>query len=125
MNTVLRMLSALAGILFLVTGLRWVVDPEGAAAGLGMDLLEGLGRSSQMSDMGVFFLAIAVMILVGVISLQRRWFYVPVLMLMGAALLRVLAWLLHDAVLAGEFIVLELVVGCLLLWTASRQAAQP
>ncbi len=124
MNTLLRVLSTLAGILFLVSGLRWIIDPAGAADALGMELLEGLGRSSQVGDMGAFFLAVAAMILVGVITLQRHWFYVPALMLLCAALLRILAWLLHDAALAGQFIVLEFVVGCLLLWTASRHAEQ-
>ena len=44
-------------------------------------------------------------------------------MLLGAAIFRVLAWLLHDAALAGQLIALELVVACLLLFAASRLTA--
>jgi len=47
---------------------------------------------------------------------------VPALMLLGAAIFRVLAWLVHDAALAVEPIALELVVGCLLLLASSRLA---
>ena len=124
MNTMLRVVSTLVGILFVVTGLRWIVDPAGAAASMDMELLDGLGRSTQIADLGTFFLALGMMVLVGVITLQRRWFHVPVLMLFGAAILRVLAWLLHDATLAGELIALEVVVGCVLLFTASRLGAK-
>jgi hypothetical protein len=45
-------------------------------------------------------------------------------MLLGAAIFRVLAWLLHDAALAGQMIGVELVVACLLLFGASRLSAR-
>ena len=38
-----------------VMGLRWLVDPSGAAAGIGMPVLDGLARSSQIGDLGAFF----------------------------------------------------------------------
>lgn len=124
MNKVLRVLIALPGIFFVVMGLRWLVDPAGAAAELGMGLLDGVGRSSQIGDMAAFFLALGTMILVGLITSQPRWLYVPALMLLGAAIFRVLAWLLHDAALAGQMIGFELVVACLLLFGSSRLAAR-
>lgn len=124
MNKVLRVLVALPGIFFVVVGLRWLVDPAGAAAELGMELLGGIGRSTQIGDFAVFFLALGMMILVGLITSQRRWFHVPALMLLGAAIFRVLAWLLHDAALAGQMIGFELVVACLLLFGASRLATR-
>lgn len=124
MNKVLRVLIALPGIFFVVMGLRWLVDPAGAAGSMSMELLDGIGRSTQIGDLAVFFLALGMMILVGLITSQRRWFYVPALMLLGAAIFRVLAWLLHDAALAGQMIGLELVVACLLLFGSSRLAAR-
>jgi hypothetical protein len=124
MNRFLRVLVALAGIFFVVMGLRWLVDPAGAGAELGMVLLDGVGRSTQIGDMAAFFLALGMMILVGVITSERRWFHVPALMLLGAAIFRVLAWLFHDAALAGQMIGLELVVACLLLFGSSRLAAR-
>lgn len=124
MNRILRVLVALPGIFFVVMGLRWLVDPAGAAGDMDMELLDGIGRSTQIGDLAVFFLALGMMILVGLITSQRRWFHVPALMLLGAAIFRVLAWLLHDAALAGQLIALELVVACLLLFASSRLTAR-
>jgi hypothetical protein len=122
MKTLLRILIVLPGIFFVVMGLLWLTSPPGAAAALGMPLLSGVGRSTQIADLAVFFLAIGMMILLAAISLQGRWFQVPALMLLGAAIFRVLAWLIHDAALAVEPIMLEVVVGCLLLFASSRLA---
>jgi hypothetical protein len=124
MDKVVRVLVALCGVFFVVTGLRWLVDPAGAAGAMGMELLGGIGRSTQIGDLATFFLALGMMILVGLITSRRHWFHVPALMLLAAAIFRVLAWLLHDAALAGQLIVLELVVACLLLFGASRLAAR-
>jgi hypothetical protein len=124
MNRILRVLVALPGIFFVVMGLRWLVDPAGAAGDMDMELLDGIGRSTQIGDLATFFLALGMMILVGLITSQRRWFHVPALMLLGAAIFRVLAWLLHDAALAGQLIAVELVVACLLLFAASRLTAR-
>jgi hypothetical protein len=120
MKTVLRVLVTLPAVLFIVMGLRWVTDPTGAAAALGMTLLDGEGRSSQIGDVGAFFLAMGIMMLVALITARRSWYYAPALMLALVALLRVLAWLLHDAALALDMILVEVVVAGVLLVAASR-----
>lgn len=122
MNTLLRILVVLPGVFFTVMGLMWLTAPASAAGALGMPLLDGVGRSTQIADLAVFFLAIGLMILLAATSLQGRWFQVPALMLLGAGIFRVLAWLIHDAALAVEPIALEVVVGCLLLLASSRLA---
>ena len=105
MKTFLRVLTALPGILFVVMGLRWLVDPSGAAAGLGMTLMEGVGLSSQIGDLGSFFLSIGIMMLTALVTANRNWFYAPALLLTLAALFRLVAWLLHDAALAIPMII--------------------
>lgn len=124
MNRLLRGLVVLPGILFVAVGVYWLVDPAGAAAELGMSLLVGVGLSSQIADLAAFFLTLGMMILAAVITLKRHWFYVPAFMLLGAAIFRLLAWLLHDAGLAGQSIVLELVVAGLLFFASSRLARE-
>ena len=57
MNNFLRIVVALPAIGFLVIGLRWAIDPSTAASDLGMTLLSGLGRSSQIADVGALFLS--------------------------------------------------------------------
>ena len=120
MNKLLKVLVVLPAIFFIVMGLRWAVDPAGAAAALGMTLMEGVGRSSQMADVGTFFLAMGMLMLVAVITAQRSWFHVPALILFCAAIFRIVAWLFHDAALAADMIAVEVVVGVLLLVAAAR-----
>ena len=122
MKTVLRILVALPAVLFIVMGLRWIADPTGAATGLGMTLLEGVGRSSQIGDVGALFLSMGIMMLLALITARRSWFYAPALMLCLVALLRLLAWLLHDAALTLDMIVVEVVVAGILLFASSRLA---
>jgi hypothetical protein len=119
-NKILRVITALPGILFVVTGVGWIVDPASAAAGVGMPLLEGVGRSTQIGDLGAFFLTMGLLILIGVTTLKRVWFYPPMMLLSLAAALRIIAWLVHGAALAGSMIAVEIVVTALLYVSTIR-----
>jgi hypothetical protein len=120
MNKILRGVLLLPALLFIFTGLRWLADPAGAASGLGMSLLEGAGRSSQMGDVGSFFLMGGCMIVLGVFTLRREWFYAATMLVAGAALFRTVAWLVHDAPFATASVIIEVVITALLLFAASR-----
>ena len=74
MKILFRILVAIPAILFVVMGLRWAVAPEGAAASLGMTLMTGVGLSSQIGDVGSFFLAMGIMMLIGLVTGRRSWF---------------------------------------------------
>ena len=118
-NKALSVLVVLPAILFVVTGVRWLVDPAGSAAQLGMALDQGLGLSSQVGDLSSFFLTLGISILAAVVTGRRTWYYPPILLLSLAAIGRLIAWLMHDAALAPQ-IGLELVIAVLLL-VASRR----
>ena len=120
MKILFRVLVTLPAILFIVTGLRWAVDPSGAATALGMTLLDGIGRSSQIGDVGAMFLTMGTMMLIALITAKRTWFYAPALLLGLIAVFRLVAWLVHDAALALDMIVVELVVAAILLIAASK-----
>ena len=122
MNKLLKVVVALPGILFVVTGLRWLVDPASAAAQFGMPLLDGLGRSSQIGDMASFFLTLGVLILIALITAKRVWYYPPIMLLGFTAIARILAWLIHDAAPAVEMIAPEIIIACLLLFASRRLA---
>ena len=123
MNKVLKLLVLLPAILFIVTGIRWLVAPAGVAPGFGLTLEEGLGLSTQVGDMAGFFLTLGSCMLIAIVSERRSWFYPPMMLLAITALGRILAWLLHDATLAGSQIMVELVVAFILL-VASRRLPQ-
>ena len=122
-NTILKVLVALPAVLFIFTGVRWLVGPSDVAATLGLGLSEGLGRSSLIGDMAGFFLTLGSCMLIALITQRRIWYYPPMMLLGIAALGRIIAWLIHDASLAGPQIVVELVVAGILL-AASRRLPQ-
>ncbi len=123
MNKLLGFLVLLPAVLFVVTGLRWLVDPAGVAPEFGLVLGEGLGLSSQVGDMSGFFLTLGICMLVALVTRRRAWFYPPVLLLVLTAIGRVVAWLLHDAALAPQ-IAVEVVVAVLLLVASHRLALE-
>ena len=119
MITLVRVLVLVPGVLFLVTGLRWLLAPAAVAPEFGLVLGSGIGLSSQVGDMSAFFLTLAVCILMGLTTQRSIWFYPPIILLSLTAIGRTLAWLLHDAALATDLIVPEVVVA-LILFLASR-----
>jgi len=120
MNRVLKILVLLPAILFLVTGLRWLVAPAGVAPTFGLTLDQGVGLSSQVGDMSAFFLTLASCMLIALISGRRSWYYPAIMLLSITAVGRVLAWLVHDATLALDLIAPEVIVSIILL-VASRR----
>ena len=122
MNKVLRIVVALVGLLFVMLGIRWLVDPSGSAADLGMPLLEGIGRSTQIGDLGAFFFSGGLMVVIGLITDRRSWLYAPAMLVASTALFRVIAWLAHDAGFATQQIAVEVVSSLLLIAAALRLA---
>ena len=120
MNKILKVLVALPAILFLVTGLRWLVAPAGVAPMFGLTLADGVGLSSQVGDMSAFFLTLGICMLVGLVTGRRVWFYPPIMLLLLTAVGRILAWLVHDAALALDLIAPEIIVSVILLVAAKR-----
>lgn len=84
MNKILRVVIALPALLFLVMGLRWVITPAQVAPEFGMPLLEGLGLSTQVGDLGAFFVCLGLFIFIGLFTHNRAWFYAPALLLFAA-----------------------------------------
>ena len=122
MNRILGLLVLLPAILFVVTGVRWLVAPAGIAPEFGLVLGEGLGLSSQVGDLSGFFLTLGICMLAALVSGRRTWYYPAVLLLSLTAMGRIVAWLLHDAALAPQ-IVVEILVAVILV-IASRRLAR-
>ena len=120
MKNVLRIVAGLVGILFFLNGLQWIISPANVAASLGMPLLEGVGLSTQIGDLGSFFITVGAMTLIGAISTTRHWFYAPSMLLLVAALYRTLSTLLYGAPFVMSAIVVEVSVGLFLIFAGSR-----
>lgn len=120
MQRTVRIVVALPGVLMLASGLRWLLTPESAAQALGMPLLDGVARSTQIGDLGAFFLGTSAMILLGAIKANAQWLYAAAMLLGGAALMRTASWILHGAELATQFIAAEVVMTAIVLACASK-----
>ncbi|MGJ8686954.1 MAG: hypothetical protein ACSHWQ_05715 [Spongiibacteraceae bacterium] len=118
MKKLLRLLVALPALLFVAMGLRWIIEPTEAAASLGMPLLTGLARSSQVGDVGGLLLAMGLMMFVALVTERRSWFFAPAMLLALAAILRTVAWFFHGAELAVEMITVEVIVASILLFAS-------
>ncbi len=120
LNRILSLLVLLPAILFVVTGLRWLVAPAGVAPEFGLTLDNGVGLSSQVGDMSAFFLTLGLCMLTALASGRRSWYYPAMLLLTITAIGRIIAWLFHDAALAVDLIAPEVVVATLLLIASRR-----
>ena len=119
MNNLVRGITVLPGVLFGVMAIRWLADPADAADALGMELMTGVGLSSQMGDVGGFFLGGATMCLVGVITLNKTWLQGAALLALSAALYRIVGALVYGAEFATAPILVEIAMTGWLLYAAS------
>ena len=117
----MRNLPLLLGAGFLLQGIAWIVVPARAAESLGMPLLDGLGRSTQIGDFAAFFLTAGATMLAGSRAGHARLLLVPAGMLAAAAVVRTLAWLVHGAAFAPAFIPVEVVAAALLAVASRRE----
>ena len=120
MKNVLRIVVGLIGILFFLNGLQWIISPANVANSLGMPLLEGAGLSTQIGDLGSFFITVGAMTLIGAITTTRHWFYAPSILLLVAALYRTLSTVLYGAPFVMSAILVEVVVGLFLIFAGSK-----
>ncbi len=113
-----RVLAVLVALLMGSLAVGWVFDPASAAENLGMPLLDGIGRSTQVGDFAALFVSATVLCLVGAITQETPWLYSTSLLLGTAALFRTTAWAFHGADLAIASIVAELVMTGMLIGSA-------
>lgn len=119
----LRILPGIIGVFFLLQALNWFIQPADAAQALGMPLLDGIGRSTQMGDIPGVFLGVGGMCLLGAIRTAPEWLRPCAVLMAGIALLRTLAWLMHDADFAAAFIGVEVVCAVVLFLVSAKMDA--
>lgn len=120
MTATLRLVSALFGLLFGVSFLNWLLAPAGAAATLGMPLLDGVGRNTQIGDFTAFFFTLTVLIGLGTWRKQPQPLLGACLLLGSAAVFRILSALFHEATLAPVSVAVEVAATVVLLAYAAR-----
>ena len=115
-----RIIPGILGAFFLLQGLGWLGDPASAAAGLGMPLLDGMARSTQIGDMAGFFLCLGGFALFGAYRQNPHFLRAAGILVGMSSITRTIAWAAHGADFATQFIVIEVICGGALLFSASR-----
>ena len=111
-----RILSGFVGLFMLWTCLGWLMDPEAAAMGLAMPLLEGMGGNTQIGDFTSFFFTAGLFACIGAYKAEYTWLYASISLLGSAAIFRSLAVVLHGSEPLTQAIIAEIVmVGFLIL----------
>jgi len=126
LDKMLTLLAALASLVLLVSGLRWLIDPGAAAESLGMPLLEAgsTGRSTQIGDLAAFFVVAGCFGLLGLIRRRPVLLYTPAALVGAAALFRLLAAVLQDAAPATQLIAAEVVMLVIFIAAGRRPAGR-
>jgi len=121
---VLRVIPGLFGALFLYIAATWLLDPVGAAAGLQMELFDGAGRSSQIGDIGGFFLGSGSLLVLGAWRKSAALLRGAAIMVGAVGVMRILAWAFQDAAFVASSIAIETVITGVALFVASRFEAE-
>ena len=114
-----RVISGVIGLFMLSSAFRWILDPETAAAGLAMVLLEGpgdttTGMNTQIGDFTAFFFTAGLMACIGAYRNQHVWLYTTLSLLGTAAIFRIYAGLVHGADFLIKAIAIEVIVSLFL-----------
>ena len=114
-----RVISGVIGLFMLSSAFRWILDPETAAAGLAMVLVEGpgdttMGMNTQIGDFTAFFFTAGLMACIGAYRNQHIWLYTTISLLGSAAIFRVYAGLFHGADFLFKAIAIEIILSVLL-----------
>jgi len=114
-----RFISASIGLVLLSSSVRWILNPETAAAGLAMALVEGpgdttMGMNTQIGDFTAFFFTAGLMACIGAYRNQHVWLYTTLSLLGSAAIFRIYAGLVHGADFLTKAIATEVIVSLFL-----------
>ena len=123
MTIAIRILAGLPALLFIAQGIQWLVDPLAIAQTLGMPLLEGIGASTQIGDLGAIFCLTGAWSAAAQLPGKSHLFYPAAGFLGGAAVFRTLAYLLGHAEFAGGLIAPEIIMATILVVAARHLSA--
>lgn len=122
LDKLVKLTAGLMGVMLLGMGLCWLVAPSVAAPLIGMEVLQGEAGSSQIGDIGAFFVVAGLFALLGLGTGNAALLYTPAALVGVAALFRIAAGFFHGAALMPELIVLELVMCRIFLMARKRVA---
>ena len=102
-------LSGILGVVLAIIALRWILSPEDSANSLGMVLLEGAGRNTQIRDFTALFASTSIFCFISITTRQYQWIFSSGIVFSLVALISVLASQIHDAPLTYSSLIAEII----------------
>jgi hypothetical protein len=102
-------LSGILGVVLAIIALRWILSPEDSANSLGMVLLDGAGRNTQIRDFTALFASTSIFCFLSIVTRQYQWIFSSGIVFSLIALINVLASQLHDAPLNYSSLIAEII----------------
>ena len=102
-------LSGILGLVLAIIALRWILSPEDSANSLGMVLLDGAGRNTQIRDFTALFASTSIFCFLSITTRQYQWIFSSGIVFLLIALISVLASQLHDAPLTYSSLIAEII----------------
>ena len=102
-------LSGILGLVLAIIALRWILLPEDSANSLGMVLLDGAGRNTQIRDFTALFASTSIFCFISITTRQYQWIFSSGIVFSLIALISVLASQLHDAPLTYSSLIAEII----------------
>ena len=102
-------LSGILGLVLAIIALRWILSPEDSANALGMVLLDGAGKNTQIRDFTALFASTSIFCFISITTRQYQWIFSSGIVFLLIALISVLASQLHDAPLTYSSLIAEII----------------
>ena len=102
-------LSGILGVVLAIIALRWILSPEDSANSLGMVLLDGAGRNTQIRDFTALFASTSIFCFISITTRQYQWMFSSGIVFSLIALISVLASQIHDAPLTYSSLIAEII----------------
>jgi len=102
-------LSGILGLVLAIIALRWILSPEDSANSLGMVLLDGAGRNTQIRDFTALFASTSIFCFLSITTRQYQWIFSTGIVFSLIALTSIFASQLHDAPLTYSSLVAEII----------------
>ena len=102
-------LSGILGVVLAIIALRWILSPEDSANALGMVLLDGAGKNTQIRDFTALFTSTSIFCFLSIATRQYQWIFSTGIVFSLIALISLLASQLHDAPLTYSSLIAEII----------------
>jgi len=104
-----NILSGILGIVLTIIAIRWILLPEESANSLGMILLDGSGRNTQIRDFTSIFASTAIFCSLSIATKQFQWIFSSGIIFLIIAIMSIVASQLHEAPISYSSLIAEII----------------